>query len=286
VSPLTAGGFSRLYWDVPSASFQSAAFAFQIISGRNVCESRGHYEATHHPGDWGTGNNHIWLGSEFDTLMLWHTQNHYNNGRHHLRLVGYSESGGALSPSGTVLKVCGTDDDNGLAVALDNRLPATLAREPRADVLAVRIGGLEAGPCSNVQVKATDGLEIDFIAYDVDGHLSEYTLAATYGKNLAVNLLGMLGLPGVTLTPIALDGEPAALQVGPSYPVALAQGAARPTWAGGGLRLTVPPAQLRQAFPVTCCYQIELLALKRTIDSCDGGRPHRAFSYYSLTVNV
>lgn len=285
VSPLTAGGFNRVYWDVPSASFQTAAFPFQTLSGRLVCESRMHYENRTFPGDWGTGSNHIWLGSNFDALMVWHTANHYNNGRHHLRLLGFDETAGNLS-NARVLKVCGTDADNGLVLALDNRLPATLGREPRADVLQVRIGGIEAGPCSNVQVKATDDLQIDFIAYDIDGHLSEYALAATYGKNLAVNLLGLLGLPGVTLTPMPLDGEPGALQVGPSYPVALAQGAARPTWAGGGLRLTVPAAHLRNAFPVTCCYQIELHVLKRTIDSCNGSRPHRAFSFYSLTVNV
>jgi hypothetical protein len=286
VSPLSAGGFSRLYWDSTIPGFQGAAFPFQSISGRNVCESRAHYEATHFPGTWGTGNPRIWLGSEFDTLMLWYTANHYNNGKHHLRLVGYEESGGNLSATGKVLEVCGTQAPNALVVHLDNRLPATLEREPRADVVSVRIGGIEAGPCSNVQVRPTDGLEIDFIAYDVDAHLSEYTLAATYGKNLAVNLLGLLALPGVTLTGIALDGEPAAVQVGPTYPAALAQGAARPVWAGGGLRLTVPAALLKQAFPITCCYQIELWALKRTIADCDGSRPHRAFSFYSLTVNV
>ena len=286
VSVLSAGGFSRLYWDSPSASFQNAPFPFQTLDGHNVCESRQHYEATHFPGDWGTGNNHIWLGSEFETLMLWSTAGNYNNGTHHLRLRGFDEVAGHLQGAGTVLQVCGTQAPNAMVLALDNRLPATLAREPRADVVVVRIGGAEAGPCSNVAVKPTDGLEIDFIAYDVDGHLSEYMLAATYGKNLAVNLLGLLGLPGVTLAPISLDGEPAALQVGPSYPVALVQGAVRPVWAGGGLRLTVPPQHFRKAFPITCCYQIELWALKRTIDNCDGSRPHRAFSFYSLTVNV
>lgn len=285
VSPLSAGGFSRLYWDVPTTSMLPAHFPFTVIDGRNVCESRGHYEATHDPGNWGTGNDHIWFGTEFDTLMLWLTENNYNNGTHHLRLIGYDESGGQLQ-NRRVLPLCGTDNDNALAVTLDNRLPATLAREPRADVISVRLGGVEAGPCSNTQLKPTDTLEIDFIAYDLDAHLSEYTLHATYGKNLAVNLLGLLGLPGVTLTGIPLDGEPAALQAGPTYPAALLQGAPRPVWAGGGLRLHVPASAIRQAFPVTCCYQIELWVLKRTVASCDGNRPHRAFSFYSLTVNV
>ncbi len=285
VSPLSAGGFTRRYWDVPSATPQDAPFPFGEVDGHHVCESRSHYEATHFAGDWGTGSNHIWMGQELTTLMHWYTLNNYNNGTHYLRLRGFDEVGGKLVDKGP-LPVCGTRQPAGMVVALDNRLPATVAREPRADVVAVRIGGNDALACSNIKVGASDGLEVDFIAYDVDGHLSQYQLHATYGENQAVNLLSLLGLPGVTLTPLALDGEPAALQVGPGYPQALAQGASRPVWAGGGMRLSVPPQHLRKAFPITCCYQIELWAYKRTIDNCDFGQPHRAFSFYSLTVNV
>ncbi|HEX6738107.1 MAG TPA: hypothetical protein VF310_07550, partial [Vicinamibacteria bacterium] len=63
------------------------------------------------------------------------------------------------------------------------------------------------------------------------------------------------------------------------------QGAAAPIWRGGMLRLTIPDA--RQAFPETCCYQLELRAYKRTIVSCDHSfLPHSNLSEYSFTVVV
>jgi hypothetical protein len=145
----------------------------------------------------------------------------------------------------------------------------------------VRINGVSAGPCSNVD--ATDGgvLEVDFVAYDVDEHLAYYSLIATYGKNLAVNLLTAAG---ATLSPVALGATPAADFVGPNYGAAQAQGAASPHWRAGGLRLTIP--DLRNAFPETCCYQLELRVYKRTIVSCDSNFTPWKLSYYSLTVVV
>ena len=50
---------------------------------------------------------------------------------------------------------------------------------------------------------------------------------------------------------------PAAAQVGPGYAMALGQGAGSPVWRGGALRLRV---KAKAAFPVTCCYQLELRA--------------------------
>ncbi|MGZ4971624.1 MAG: hypothetical protein ACXWDN_02605, partial [Limisphaerales bacterium] len=47
-----------------------------------------------------------------------------------------------------------------------------------------------------------------------DGHLSYYTLIATYGENLFVDLLS---LPGATLTPLGGAVVPPAVQVGPTY---------------------------------------------------------------------
>ena len=43
---------------------------------------------------------------------------------------------------------------------------------------------------------------------------------------------------------------------------------------------------LRDAFPETCCYQIELWAYKRTVVNCDYGYWPRKHSFYSLTVVV
>jgi hypothetical protein len=60
------------------------------------------------------------------------------------------------------------------------------------------------------------------------------------------------------------------------------QGATRPHWAGGCIRLTIP--DLKKAFPKTCCYQLELRAYKRTIVSCYTGYDN--LSEYSFMVVV
>ena len=52
----------------------------------------------------------------------------------------------------------------------------------------------------------------------------------------------------------------------------------------GSLRLHIP--DLRNAFPETCCYQLELRAYKRTIVSCYDGAGHNNLSEYSLTVII
>ena len=278
----SAGGFSRSYWD-GALPFKPADFSFHMLDGHYVVESREHFEANNFPGEWGT--THLWTAANYFTLMNWLTEGHYDNGEQHLRLVGYTRVGDTLT-NPRVMPLCGSENQdpptpNHTVLYLDNR--TVVADEPRADVVDVRINGVTAGPCSNIDAKNGGVLEIDFIAYDVDGHLAEYDLAATYGKNLSVNLLGLLA-SGATLTGVAIGAVPAAVQVGPTYPVALGQGATAPVWSGGGLRLHVP--DLRLAFPETCCYQIELHVYKRTIADCDGNWPHRAFSFYSLTVAV
>lgn len=281
VSVPSAGGFGRSYWD-GALPFKGADFSFQMLDGKYVVESREHFEANNFPGQWGT--THLWTGANYFSLMHWLTLGNYDNGEQHLRLVGYTRTGDTLT-NARVMPLCGTEaadppTANHAVLFLDNR---TTTEEPRADVLDVRINGATAGPCSNIDAKAGGTLDIDFVAYDVDGHVAWYTLAATYGKDLSVDLLGLLA-SGASLTGVAVGGAPAAVQVGPTYPVALTQGAAAPVWSAGGLRLHVP--DLRLAFPETCCYQIELNVYKRTIVDCNGGWQHRAFSFYSLTVAV
>ena len=287
----SAGGFGRAYWDdLLSPPEQLAGFPFKFIDGHYVVESREHYQATHSPADWGL-NKH-WLGTNFFTLMDWHTAGQYDNGEQHVRLVGYDLVGGQLVKR-RIVPLCGTETDttptdNHAVVYLDNRTTGTAidssGDEPRAKVLDVRIGGATAGPCSNVTAPPGASLDIDFIAYDVDGHLSEYSLIATFGADEPpVNLLSA---PGAVLTGVAFGSVPAAVQVGPTYPLALmlGQGAARPVWSGGGVRLNIP--NLRDAIKRTCCYQIELRVYKRTIVSCSTDRLHNDFSFYSLTITV
>ena len=73
--------------------------------------------------------------------------------------------------------------------------------------------------------------------------------------------------------------------MGSSYGAAILQGAPRPVWSGGMIRLTIPDLSL--AFPETCCYELELRAYKRTIVNCSYGySSHSNLSQYSFGVVV
>ena len=293
--PLAVTGFARGYWGpvLPAGpiGFHSASFPVTNVSGRNVVESRQHFEANNGPGTWGL--TRFWTYNR-DELIVWLTENTFADGTYYLRVTGWDLAGGNLV-NPRVLPLCDTNDDNGIVLTIDNRIAPgpgaghpttpdhlcgtgtvhTCTTEPDTDFIAVSIDGAPVAACAVIDAKAGGQLEIDFLAHDPDGHLAYYSLQATYGENLAVDLLG---LPSATLTPLT------AAQVGPTYADARAQGAVAPTWHGGTFRLTV--TNLAEAFPKTCCYQLELRAYKRNIVSCDGGLPFNNLSEYSLTVVV
>jgi hypothetical protein len=276
--PAAAGGFSRTYWGPQLVSgpvgFHNVAFSFTPIGGRLVVESREHFEANNDPSSWGL--TRFWVTNR-DLLFQWLTATTFADGTYYLRLAGYSFAGGVLGVP-QILPLCDTEQDNGLVLTIDN---STSVLEPAADIVDVRINGVSAGPCSNVNASSGGTLDVDFVAYDVDSHLAEYSLIATYGKNLAVNLLTTAG---ATLTPVALGTIPAADFQGPDYGAARVQGAVSPHWRAGGLRLSIP--DLRNAFPETCCYQLELRVYKRSVVSCDHNYTPSKLSFYSLTVVV
>ncbi|MCB0712557.1 MAG: carboxypeptidase regulatory-like domain-containing protein [Ignavibacteriae bacterium] len=300
---VTAGGFSRPYWEPAGGGggqWSSAAFPFSVISGRNVIESREHYEANNAPGTW--GSTRFW-GGNWDLLMRWLTEGNIADATYRLRVVGYDLVGGALT-NRRVLKLCNTQDDNEVIIRVDNRItgpgsghptsashPAgagtvhTETLEPDTDILSVKIihadnTQTDLAACGKIKINATDKVQIDFFAHDPDGHLAYYSLQATYGENLVRNLLSY-GTP-VPL-PAGSAPVPAAAQVGPNYGAARLQGAVAPHWNGGALRLEINAID---AFPQTCCYQIELRAYKRTIVNCNGNYPHRNLSEYSFMVEV
>ena len=305
--PTAAGGFSRAYWGPQlgggPVGWHSAPFAFAPIDGRNVVESREHFEANNSPLSWGI--TRFW-GSNRDLLMRWLTEGNFPDGAYSLRVRTWELSGGSLVNPQT-LPLCNTEDDNGVVIRIDNRLvgpgsghptsadhpcgPGTIhtcTREPDTDILSVKIirsdgTELNVQACSNVKIESTDRLQIDFFAHDPDEHLAYYTLQATYGENLVVNLLS-LGMPVPRPAVPPFPPVPSAAQVGPTYGQARLQGAASPSWSGGAMRLEVPATQ---AFPKTCCYQLELRAYKRTIVSCDHGfSAHSNLSEYSFMIVV
>src|SRR5262249_49208211 len=137
-----------------------------------------------------------------------------------------------------------------------------------------RVNGVAVEPCSTVDPRHGGTLEVDFLAHDPDGHLAVYSMLATYGENLAGNLLDR---PSPALS------VPAPGYVRPTSRGAPGQGAPQPTWRGGQFRLTV---DLTEAFPEPCCYQLELRAYKRTVDGCYLGFGHNNLTEYTIGVGV
>jgi hypothetical protein len=300
--PGAAGGFDRTYWGPKlgggPVDFHAVLFAFTNISGQNVIESRGHFEANNDPANWGV--TRFWV-SNVDVLMVWNTETFFSDGPYRLQVRSYPALGAGLDlAKAEVLPVCDTETKNHVVVTLDNRLnpdpthPTApdhpcgggtvhfCVTEPDTDIIKVTINGVSVKACDLVDAKAGGTLDIDFMAHDPDGHLELYTLIATYGENLAVDLLGA---PGLTITPGPVVGliGPAA-QMGPDYARARTQGAAAPIWAGGTFHLHIP--DIKKVFTKTCCYQLELRAYKRTIVSCNYDSAHNNLSEYSFMVVV
>ena len=283
-----AGGFTRSFWGpaLPAGAVgvHPVPFNFALIGGQNVIESREHFEANNALASWGT--TRFWIANT-DLLMVWLTENNFADGTYYLRLKGWDLVGGNLVNS-RILPLCDTDKDNYLVLTSDNRVvgpgsghvpsatpdhpcgPGTVhlcTLEPDTDFTSVKVIAADGTEiplpaCANVDVLQKGGtLEIDFMAHDPDGHLAYYTLTANYGENLFVDLLAVGALSPGPAGPV-----PPAAQVGPTYGNALAQGAVAPVWNGGMIHLSVP---LSKAFPEPCCYQLELIAHKRTIVNCD-----------------
>jgi len=301
--------FARHYYDSTKtgpAAFGNVDFDFTTVDGQYVVPTREYYESN---SSLSWGSDAFWL--KHRNLLVPIDTEAFADGTYRFRVVGWTATGGGEELTDRrVLERCGEDPEGDVEVALtvDNRLnpdphhpashpsgPGTVHRpvtEPDTAILAVRVDGEEvredpADECPQIEPKpdtpaSQRTLEIDFLAHDeVDsanptGHLSHYTLRATYGRNKSVNLLdpakrtSLVGLP-------AGSGPPP--YVGPTYSDAIKQGATRPNWEGGRYRLEIP---LDEAFEKPCCYQLELRAFKRTIVNCSGHRAHRNRSEYSI----
>lgn len=299
------GSFTREYWDFALGSDVDVGFSATVpISGHHVYESIEHYEATHTPLDW--GGSKVWLGTNIDMVFPWRTDGVFTDGTYGLRVIGYDEAGGELTNQ-RPMKICDSQTDAEIVVTLDNQSvfappgpvdnpcgPGTThdcTNEPQTDILDARIvradGSVDAiGPCGTIAVKAGDMLEVDFIAYDARGHLASYGLIATYGENLARDLIALGGgAAAIVPLPGGAPPVPAATQVGPDYATARAapQNATAPIWTGGAMRLSILASV---AFPESCCYQLELRACKRTIVNCNANNAHRNLSERSFQVTV
>lgn len=283
------GGFGRQYWN--GVTWPTEPFPLQMIDGHAVIESREHFESVNGPRFWEAFGENL--------LGYLYTENNLADGVHHFRLKAYDVDAGGHLQNPRVLPLCLTREDNGLALRIDNRFVDTLApftppasspgqpcgsgtvhfctTEPDTQILEVRVNGVPLQACGTSTIRPTDAVEIDFFAYDPDGHLDDFTLRSKYDVNSSDDLLALGTLSAIPGTGIV----PSAAQVGPTYSQAVAQGAVRPTWTGGVMRLSIPQAQL--AFPKTCCYLIELIAFKRNIVNCSSPRYYNE-SHLSVTI--
>jgi hypothetical protein len=300
------------------------SFPVLTKNGRRVIESREHFERTHAPATWGEGNARQWAEDNYDDLIVWLTGGgNFPDDTYRLRLVGWRDDGaGNLDLSSyTVLPLCSGLDaslpsstPNQLVLTLDNRVVVAgsgstsnptqpcgdgtihvCTQEPNTGFLGIVIKHQDNSTtpvtaCGRFPIVDTDLLQIDFVVEDLDGHLGHFTLDATYDVDRVRRLVCPAGIDscpgtdllhsvaGATLTPAG-----SGLSIGPTrYSEALAQGVATsPHWYGGTYRLTIPA---RQAFPETCCYQLELRAYKRTVVSCSGA--HENFSTSSFMIEV
>ncbi len=293
--PLPPGGavnFKRRWLETIGFTTGDAAFNFTNISGHEVVETRERFEATGGLPGWNV--NRFWLVNR-DLLVALDTTK-FSDGPHHFRAVGWQFSGGGLI-NRRVLPICGTELHNEFVLMFDNRVITAVGHpashncggvhvctlEPDTHISAVRVNGVNVDACDTVSGKEGN-LEVDFMVTDPDGHLAVYSLIATYGLNLSVDLLS---LPGATITALGMG-----TQVGPTYGEALGQGASQPHWYGGKYRLTVPASE---AFPEPCCYQLELRGYKRTIVgyqaspvvfTCEHGFAYANLTEYTLGVGI
>ncbi len=312
--PAAAGSFGRSWVDVVTLATGTETFAASASLGPNVYPTIQRYEAIT-PGAWG---NRLWTGNR-NQLTNWLTENNFADGTYYLRVRGWNDGGGGVLVDQGVLPLCGegANQPNHVVVTIDNRVVGsgpvdsagnpcgvgtvhTCTDEPGTAIVGARLvredgSTVPIEACGEVQVSETDFLEIDFLAHDPDGHLAYYTLDATYDTNLLVPLI-RTGYPPTPALPggDVLDSSPTAsltgpvgTQVGPRYgytnPLrsALHQGAMSPHWHGGLFQFRV---RAIDAFPETCCYQLELRAYKRTIHNCNDNYPHRNLSETSFAI--
>ena len=285
--PAALSSFPRGYFDSqqvwPNMWFYPW-FPLKPLGTKLVYESRHHYE-TMNPASWGNpATGRVWF-MNVNKLAEIQTFGNLADGTYDFRVRGYTSANGDPNPGdpGVPLAGCGNFQDNNLLVLrIDNRIvgpqqPGTVhidTTEPDCGITLVKIGTTQIQACGAEQLLPNTPLQIDFFCSDPDGHLDHYDLQILWGLGNVRNLLTDFG---GTLT-----GVGAGVQPGPNYASALGQGATRPTWKGGNMRLTIPDAA--PVFPVTCCYLIQLTVWKRNIVDCVSAYYNQM--HYSFTVTV
>jgi hypothetical protein len=243
-------------------------------------------------GAWGSAGTRTWLEPDFqatfsiDSALL----NPAEQGAYEFQIVGYTYSGGVLTSLGAPAP-CGKpgadgfNGDNDLALYFDNPIPSL--SDPVASIDGVTLAGTVLTPCAfvNVPASGTFSLIVEFTASDpnvtsaaVNGFLDNYSLTLQHGVEAPVTLI-----PAAATSTLA--GSTAGTFPGPTYSLAISQGASRPSWPGGSMILTITNAA--SLFPETCAYELTLTVNKRNIVNCEAEfDEYQATGYYSFTVIV
>lgn len=297
VPPAALSGFTRGYFDSspghvwPNQWFYPG-FPLVPLGTKLVYESRQHYELTHPlpaPSSWGNvANGRVWFLNVNELAQI-QTAGNFVDGAYDFRVRGYRAlPAGGPDPAdpGVVLAGCGGHTENNLIVLrIDNRIvgpqvPGTVhidTAEPDCGINSVKIGNTIVQPCDGTHLLPPPNpltpLEIDYFCSDPDGHLDSYELKVLWGAGSERSLF-TFGAAPTGVGPV---------QPGPDYSQAIAQGAVRPIWRGGHMRLIIPDAS--QVFPVTCCYLIQLTVWKRNVVNCSSPVYYNRF-HHSFTVTV
>jgi len=144
----------------------------------------------------------------------------------------------------------------------------------------------------HLSLKEDDTLTIHFTVScpnnSNDANLAGYTLEAIYGYSdvLTIGTATSTACPSSVSDPVGTfvaDPPTPGVQVGPTYALALAQGATRPLWYGGDYKVTLRACD----FPESCAYDLQLCAWKRTTNGCTvSGCLNLDYNIFDLTLTI
>src|SRR5215469_4805069 len=302
ICPCLPEGFPIAYWGPSSPPFVPVpgGFSPQLKSGQTVIISRDHYAALNSVPT--VGGSVDW--NDFDTLFYFNTlAPGINDGLYELRLVGYSADASDNLTNERIVPLCFHGNTAAtMFVRVDNQHsvhppptpthpygnnPATCPSpyssnhictlEPECYFRQIcKNEGTASMQCVSacdivhLSLKDNDTLTIHFTVScpnnTTDAHLGGYSLEAIYGFSdvLTIGAASSTACPTSVLDPAGMfEADPTTI-IGPTYALALTQGATRPFWSGGDYKVTLRACD----FPESCAYDLQLCAWKRTTTGC------------------
>ena len=125
-------------------------------------------------------------------------------GLHTLRVIGYFLSGGVANViGGSIANWAATYVDpfyGTLKLQIDNT-------PPTFQITGAKRNGVPVAPCDTVNIGAADVLEIDFEAFDTNGHLRNYSVDGIWGHNSLIHPRRRARIPPTTTTPGTSTGR-------------------------------------------------------------------------------